>query len=144
MSDANSRNSLQNQIYLFVLNLSFHSRIFHSNGDVTVAGEGLQIFTYAQHSWPLSSEGSLKCYTHCDTGLPIMMVISEDQWHSYLMPSVSQGSCHCLLLRLMSIATGNRTPIFLMRSERSTSTPSRASDEAYGWKVKKNNLNNDI
>ena len=24
----------------------------------TIAGEGLQIMTFAQHSWPLSSEGS--------------------------------------------------------------------------------------
>ena len=33
-------------------------RIFHSYGDVSIAGEGLQILTYARHSWPLSSEGS--------------------------------------------------------------------------------------
>ena len=35
--------------------LSSHSRMFHSYGDVTIAGEGLQIFTYARHSWTLSS-----------------------------------------------------------------------------------------
>ena len=28
--------------------------------------------------WQLSSEGSLKCHTHCETGLPFIMVISED------------------------------------------------------------------
>ena len=28
-------------------------------GDITIAGEGLQILTYARHSWPLSSENSL-------------------------------------------------------------------------------------
>ena len=39
--------------------LSSHSRIFHSYDDVTITGEGLQILTYARHSWPLSSEGSL-------------------------------------------------------------------------------------
>ena len=33
-------------------------RISHSYGDVTIAGEGLQIFPYARHSWPLSSEAS--------------------------------------------------------------------------------------
>ena len=27
-----------------------HSRIFHMYGDVTIAGEGLQILTYARHS----------------------------------------------------------------------------------------------
>ena len=31
----------------------------HLYGDVTITGEGLQSLTYARHSWPLSSEGSL-------------------------------------------------------------------------------------
>ena len=31
-------------ICLFVWGLSFHSRIFHSYGDVTITGKGLQIF----------------------------------------------------------------------------------------------------
>ena len=43
------------------------SRIFHSYGDVTITGSGLQILTYARHSRPLSSEGSLACHTYCDT-----------------------------------------------------------------------------
>ena len=47
-----------------------HSRIFHSYGDVTFTGEGLQILTYARHLWPLSSEASLACHTYCDTGHP--------------------------------------------------------------------------
>ena len=45
--------------FAVVWSLSSHSRIFHSYGDVTIPGEGLQILTYARHSWPLSSEGSL-------------------------------------------------------------------------------------
>ena len=44
------------------------------------------IFTYARHSWPLSSEGSLTCHTYCDTGLRFIMVISEDPWHAHLLP----------------------------------------------------------
>ena len=51
---------------------------FHSYGDVTIAGERLQILSYARHSWPLSSEGYLTCHTYCDTGLHFIMVISED------------------------------------------------------------------
>ena len=35
-----------------------HSRIVRSYGDVTIAGEMLQNFTYARHSYPLSNEGS--------------------------------------------------------------------------------------
>ena len=67
---------------------SSHSRIFHSYGDVTIAGEGLQILIYARHSWPLSSEGSLACHIYCDTGHLFIIVISEDPRHSYLLPSV--------------------------------------------------------
>ena len=58
---------------------------FHSYGDVTINGEGLQILTFARHSWPLSSEGSLACHTSWDTGHAFIMVISEDPWHSYLL-----------------------------------------------------------
>ena len=108
---------------LFVWSLLSHSRIFHLYGDIIIAGEGLQILTYAQHSWPLSNEGSLTCHTYCDTGLPFIMVIAKgpltltpvaDRWH---------WSCHYLYLRLRSVATGNQTPISRMRGERSTSTP---------------------
>ena len=103
---------------MFSFCLSSHSRIFHSYGDVTIAGEGLQILTYAHHSWPLSSEGSLRCHSNRGTGLPFIMVISEDPLHSHLMPG-----CHCLFLRLGSVETGDRTPISRIRGERSTSTP---------------------
>ena len=75
---------------LFVcLDFSSHSRIFNLFGDVTIAGEGLQILThaYAWHSWPLSSEGSLACHNFCDTGHPFIMVISEDPWHSIDRPN---------------------------------------------------------
>ena len=55
-------------MFLFVYGvLSSHSRIFHSYGDVTIADEGLQILTYARHSWPWSSEGSLTCHTYWPT-----------------------------------------------------------------------------
>ena len=45
---------------------------------VMIIGEGLQILFYTLHTVPLSSEGSLACYNHCDTGHWIIMVISED------------------------------------------------------------------
>ena len=98
---------------------------FYSYGEVTIAGEGLKILTYAWHSWPLSSEASLACHTHCDNGHPFIMVISEDPWHSHLLPSYWQLSCHYLFLRLRSVATGDRTPTSRTRGERSNSTPPR-------------------
>ena len=66
-------------IYCLFWDFLSHSRIFNSYGDVTIAGEGLQILTYAWHLWPLSSEGSLVCHTFSDTGHPFIMVISEDR-----------------------------------------------------------------
>ena len=51
------------RVFFFVWGFSSHLRIFHLYGDVTIAGEGLQILTYARHVWPLSSEGSLACHT---------------------------------------------------------------------------------
>ena len=51
--------SCKERFFLSVcLGFFVHSRIFHSYEDVTIAGEGLQILTYARYSWPLSSEGS--------------------------------------------------------------------------------------
>ena len=38
------------------------------------------------------------------------MVISEDSWHSNLLPSVWQWSCHYLVLRLRSGATVDQIP----------------------------------
>ena len=77
-------------ICFFDWSYSSHSRIFHSIGDVTLAGEGLQILTYARHLWPLSSEGSSACHTYCDTRhLFIMVAISKDPWYSHLLSSLA-------------------------------------------------------
>ena len=65
-------------VCLFVcVGLSSHSRIFHSYRDVTITSEELQMLTYARHSWPLTSEGSLKCRTYLDMGHPFRMVNSR-------------------------------------------------------------------
>ena len=92
----------QSIICLFVSGFSSHSRFFHSDGDVTIAGEGLQILTYARHSWPLSSEGSLAYQTYCDTVHSLVMVIFE---------TVEPSQPH--LLRPRSVAAGIRTPNLL-------------------------------
>ena len=56
-------------IVLFVCLFVCLFRIFLSFGYVTIAGEGLQILTFARHSWLLSSEGSLACHTYCDASV---------------------------------------------------------------------------
>ena len=107
-----------NMGFFCVWSLSSHSRIFHSRGDVTIADKGLQILIYSRHSWQLSSEGSSTCHSYCDTGLPFIMVISENPWQSILLPSVWQWSCDYLILLLRSVGTGDRTQISRMRDER--------------------------
>ena len=39
-------------VRLFVLQISSHSRIVYSHGNITIPGEGLQILTYTRHLWP--------------------------------------------------------------------------------------------
>ena len=95
--------------YFFFVCLGFfapQSRIFNSYRDVPLPVKGYNfLFTYTRHSWPLSSEGSFTYHTYCDTGQPFIMVISEDPWHSHLLPSVWKRSCHCMCKRLMSVPT---------------------------------------
>ena len=83
-------------VCLFVCSFSSHSRIFHSFGDVTIAGEGLQILTYAPHLWPLSSDDFLACHNYCDMGFIMVISELEDPWPSNLMPSVCKSSSHYL------------------------------------------------
>ena len=44
-------------VCLFGWCFTSHSKNFHLFGDIIMTGEGLQILTFARHSWPLSSEG---------------------------------------------------------------------------------------
>ena len=63
--------------------------------------------------------GSLVCHTYRDTGHPFIMVISEDPWHSHLMPSFSQWSCHYCFNDLDLSRLGFEQPTFPLRGERS-------------------------
>ena len=83
-------------VCLYLWGFASHSRIFHSYVYVTIAGERLQILTYARHSLSLSSEGSLASHTNCETRHPFIMVISEDPWHTHPLPSAWQWRCHYL------------------------------------------------
>ena len=89
--------------------LTFHSIILHSNGNVTITGEGLKFWpilcTHDHWEWMFFSVPQLLWY-----GLCVLMVISEDPWYSHLLPSVRQWSSHYLFLRLRSVAAEIRTP----------------------------------
>ena len=47
--------------------------------------------------WPMLGMEQWEFFS-CDTGHPFIMVISEDQWHSHLLPRVKQWRCHNMYL----------------------------------------------
>ena len=92
------------------------SQIFQSHGDVTIAGEGLQILAYAWHSWPLSSEGSLACpHLLWYRASVYIIVISEYRdTHTYCR-AFSSGAVTTLGLSRL----GFEHPTFNLRGQRS-------------------------
>ena len=78
---------LQSTFYWLSIVFTSLWRIFHSYGDVTIVGEGLQNLG-ARHSGPLSREGSLSCHTCCDTGPRFFRSHSKDR--SVLSPPTTR------------------------------------------------------
>ena len=106
-------------LVLIVWALLSQSRIFHSHGDVTITGEGLQILTYARHSWSLHIEGSLTCSTDWYTWHPFTMVISEDPRRSHLLTSVSSGAVTTFFTTSVMLRLEFEHQTFRLRSQRS-------------------------
>ena len=71
-------------------------------------------------SWPLRSEGSLTCHTYCDTGHSFIMVISEEPWHSHILPSVWQWNVTTCFYYLGLSRLGFEHPTFRKRGKRSS------------------------
>ena len=94
-----------------------------------LAGEGL-LFTYARHSWPFSSEGFLACHTYCDTGHPSIIVISEDPWHSHVLPRVGSRAVTTCFYDLGLSRLGFKHPSFRLRGERSNPMRHRPGHKA--------------
>ena len=99
-------------VCLFFGGFTSQSRMFHPHEYVTITGEGLQIMTNTRHSWSLNSAGSLACHNFCDTGHPFIMVISEDPWHSHLLPSAWHRSCHYHILTTLVCRDRGSNPDF--------------------------------
>ena len=74
------------------LGFFYHSKSFNSFGE-PVKGYKFWPILHTHGHCKLNSEGSLTCHIYCDTGQPFIMVISEDSWHSQLLPSDWQWSC---------------------------------------------------
>ena len=81
-------------IYLFIVFRSSWEYFTHIE-----TSKGLQILTYARHSWPLSSECSLACHTYMYTvtrDQGFHGLIQFDLWHLLHLPSVWEWNCHYL------------------------------------------------
>ena len=85
--------------------------------------KGLQILTYARHSWPYHNEGTLACHTCCDIGPPFIIVISEDpsspkthKMHTYCR-AFSSGAVATCFYDLCLSRLGFEHPTFRMRNE---------------------------
>ena len=111
---------------LLVWRFSSHSRFFHSYGDVTISGKGLQMLTYAWHSWILRSEGILACYIYCDTGHSMIKWSSPStrDTHTYCR-AFSSGAFTTCLYDLGLSGLGSEHPTFRLRDERSYRLPHR-------------------
>ena len=105
-------------VCLFVLGFFVPLENFHSYGDVTIAGEGLQSLTYARHQQPLSSEGSLACHVYCDTGHPFWSCPRTRDTHTHCRAYGNGDVTTCLYdLGLSRLEFENST--FRLRGERS-------------------------
>ena len=101
-------------IFVFCLSVwgfSSHSIHFYSfeHHRWTVANLGLCLVLMAIALWGLLSLPYLLWH-----GPYVYYVISEDTWHSHVLPSVYQWICHNPLKRLESVVAGFRTPKLLL------------------------------
>ena len=75
-----------------------------------------QILSFVRNSWPFKQRGFLSVlllFWH-----PFIMVISENPWHSHLLPSYWQRSCHYLFYDWGLSRLGFEHSTFRMRGER--------------------------
>ena len=96
--------------------------VFHSYGDVTITGEGLQMFTYTRYSWPWNSGGSLACHTCSDRGIALQWLsLRTRDTHTYCKAFNNGAVATCFydwgLLRL-----GFKHPTFRFQDECSKPT----------------------
>ena len=82
---------------MFIWSLSAHSREFFTpleTSPLPVKGCKCWLMFGTYDHW--AERVFLACHTYFDTGHPFIMFISEDPWHSHLLLSVWQWSCHYL------------------------------------------------
>ena len=86
------KRSILELVFWFFVYLGFFVPLENFSLMFTITCEGLQILTYTRHSWPLRSEDPLTCHTYFDTGLPFIIAISEDPWHSHRCQAFGSGA----------------------------------------------------
>ena len=109
---------------LFGVYRPMHSRIVHSYGNAAIASEGLQMLTYARHSWPLSWKGYLRATPTVTRAYTLYNGHLWEPWHTRCRAFVNRAVT-TLFLRLRSVAKGDRSSISFKWGVRSTSTTFR-------------------
>ena len=130
-----SWSSMSNSLidWLIVWGFTSQSKMIHSDGDVTITGEGLQSLSYTLHSWLLICEGSLECHTYCDTGQPFIMVISEDpSTHTYCR-AFGSGAVTTYIYDIGLSQLGFEHPNLRMRDERSIRQATAVVQIVWSW-----------
>ena len=96
--------------YLFIWIFRPNREFFTLTRASPLPGKGFKFWPKLDTESQLAVTVLLRVNIYCDTGHPFKMVISEDPWHSHLLPSVKQWSCPYFLIRLKSDAAGIPTP----------------------------------
>ena len=71
--------------------------------------------------------------SYCDTEHPFLLVISDDPWHSHLLPSVFAVELSLLVFTTRSVATVIQTPNFRLRGD--CSNPMRHRRGSNTWNL---------
>ena len=114
----------------------FSSKNFHSSGNATITGDGLQILTYTRHIWQLNCEGSLTCHIYCDTGHTFIYTLA---------PRIRDNHTYCRAFGSGAVSTCFND-LGLLRPEFEHST-FRMQGERFNWLrhiVPANWLNGDL
>ena len=98
-----------------------HSRISHSYGDITITGEGFSNFDLCSVLMAIEQWGFYSVPHLLWHGASVYMVISEDPWHSYLLPRLSSGAVTTCFNDLGLSRLGFEHPTFRLWGERSKS-----------------------
>ena len=92
-------------LFVYLFGVFLPTWAFHSYGDVTIVGDGLQSFDLCSALMSFEQWGFFSVPHLLWHGASVYnMVNSEDPWHSQPLPSVKQWNFRYLFLRLLGLS----------------------------------------